>query len=247
MQFPRLFTISGQTYPRKQDMRLFSVLTGIGASAHKFATDLRLLANLKEMEEPFSEGQIGSSAMPYKRNPMHSERICSLSRFLISLSENPAYTASLQWLERTLDDSANRRITLPEGFLAADGILNLLLEVTKNLVVYPKMIEKHLLEELPFIATENILMESVKKGKDRQEIHEKLKKHAFESARKIKEEGQSCDLIERIAGDPSFGLSTEELAQLLKLTNFTGRAKEQVEEFLSQEVASVLKSNTSVS
>lgn len=240
MGYEHVFTISGQTYPRKQDMRVFSILTGIAASACKFATDIRLLANLKEVEEPFSETQVGSSAMPYKRNPMRCERICGISRFLISLADNPSYTASDQWLERTLDDSSNRRLCIPEAFLAADAILNLLIDVTSGLVVYPKIIQKHLEEELPFLATENILMASSKKGKDRQALHERLRQHSREAARKVKEEGLPSDLLERIRADEAFGLSAQELKELVQSQKFIGRAIEQVGEFLQHDVEPVL-------
>ncbi|MGE5196547.1 MAG: adenylosuccinate lyase [Anaerolineae bacterium] len=241
MGFKNVFIISGQTYPRKQDEHIFSVLRGLASSAHKFGTDLRLLSSLKEVEESFTESQVGSSAMPYKRNPMRAERLCSLARFLISLTENPSYTASLQWLERTLDDSANRRIVIPEAFLSADALLNLIADLSSNLTIYPKIIFKHLEEELPFIATEDILMEAVKKGADRQALHEKLRWHAFASAKKIKEEGAPCDLIERIAADPSFDLTREELSKLLDINHFSGRAALQVEEFLAAEVRPLLK------
>jgi adenylosuccinate lyase len=241
MGFSHLFKLSCQTYPRKWDMRILSLLSGIAASAHKCATDLRLLSHLKEIEEPFAEKQVGSSAMPYKRNPMLCERICGLARFLMSLAENPTYTAATQWLERSLDDSANRRLTLPEAFLSADALLNLLIKVTANLTVYPKMIEKHLREELPFLATENILMAAVKKGAGRQELHEKLRTYCQESARKIKEEGAPCDLLEKIASDPAFCLSQKEIAQIVNVKQFIGRAPEQVRAYLATEVAPLLK------
>jgi adenylosuccinate lyase len=239
MGFTKIFPLSGQTYSRKLDMKVFSTLTGIAATASKIATDLRLLAHLKEIEEPFSEKQIGSSAMPYKRNPMRCERICSLSRFLISLNENPSYTAATQWLERTLDDSANRRLCIPEGFLTADALLNLLANVTENLVVYPKQIQKNLDEELPFIATENILMAAVKKGKDRQVLHEKLRSLAL----KAKEEGRASHLLEHIIADPDFSLSTSEISDLLKMERFIGLAPLQVEEYLKSEVIPLLLEN----
>jgi len=241
MGFAHLYTITGQTYPRKQDMKVFSVLTAIAASAHKFASDIRILSHLKEIEEPFASSQVGSSAMPYKRNPMRSERICGLSRFLISLAENPAYTAATQWFERTLDDSSNRRLALAEGFLAADAVLNLLVDVTASLVVYPKMVQKHLDEELPFLASENILMAAVKKGGDRQAIHERLRLHSLAAGRKIKVEGERGDFLERVAEDREIGLSLTELHQLLKIDHFIGRSKEQVTEFLTREVHPILK------
>lgn len=234
MGFDRLFSISGQTYTRKQDMQVLAALAGLAASAHKFATDVRLLAHLKELEEPFSSQQVGSSAMPYKRNPVLSERICSLARFLISLNENPAYTASLQWLERSLDDSANRRITIPEAFLTADAILNLLIDVTKALVVYPKVIERHMEQELPFMALENILMLLVKKGGDRQLMHEKLRKHSQEAGNRIKLEGESNDLFKRLLADSSLNLTADELKSVSKPELFVGRASDQVFEFINQ-------------
>jgi adenylosuccinate lyase len=236
MGFSDSFLISGQTYTRKQDMLVLNALAGIGVSAHKFATDLRLLAHLHEMEEPFGKTQVGSSAMPYKRNPILSERICSLSRFLISLAENPTYTAATQWLERSLDDSANRRLCLPEAFLTCDAILILLLEITADLQVYPHTISRHVQNELPFIATENILMAAVKKGGDRQTLHEKLRQLSRESARKINEEGKPNDLLEQILKDPAFMLSKEELEKILDVSAFIGRAPQQVEEFLMQEI-----------
>jgi adenylosuccinate lyase len=247
MGFSHLFSISGQTYTRKQDVRILSALSSFASSAHKFATDLRLLAHLKEIEEPFSENQIGSSAMPYKRNPMRSERICGLARFLISLNENPLYTEATQWFERTLDDSANRRLYLPQAFLTADAILNLLCTITAGLVVHPKVIERHLQEELPFLATEDLMMQAVKKGKDRQAIHERLRVHSLESSRRIKEEGLECDLIERIAGDREIGLTTAEIHEQMLIKNFIGRAIEQTHEFLHNEVAPVLKKYQGIS
>jgi len=241
MGFVALFPISGQTYTRKQDMRILSLLTGMAASAHKCATDLRLLAHLKEIDEPFDSHQIGSSAMPYKRNPMRSERICGLSRFLISLNENPTYTAATQWLERTLDDSANRRLAISEAFLTADAVLNLLINVTGDLIIYPQSIARHLREELPFLALENILMEMVKRGKDRQEIHERLRIHSQEAAKKMKEEGLPCDLLERISRDKHFGLSLAEIEKMTHAEHFIGRAPEQVEEFLCDQIDPLLK------
>jgi adenylosuccinate lyase len=241
MGFPNLFNISGQTYTRKQDAFIFNTLAGIAISAHKFATDLRLLAGLKEIEEPFRDQQVGSSAMPYKRNPILSERICSLSRFVIALAENPAYTASTQWLERTLDDSANRRLSISEAFLSCDAILNLMIQVTKGLVVYPKMIERHIQNELPFLATENILMACVKKGGDRQDLHEKIRQHSQNAAHGIKVEGHSNDLLERIAKDPAFKISETEINSILNVSDFIGRAPQQVDEFLEKEVVPALK------
>ncbi len=234
--FSSAFLISGQTYTRKQDIYLLNVLADIAATSHKFATDLRLLANLKEIEEPFEDKQIGSSAMPYKRNPMRAERICSLSRFILSLAENPKYTFATQWLERTLDDSANRRLSISESFLATDALLNLLINVTDGLVTYPKMMTKHLNEELPFMATENIMMHAVQKGGDRQELHEKLRQHSHAAAAKIKQEGADNDLLERIAQDPAFQLSENEIKQLVDVSAFIGRAPEQTHHFIKDEV-----------
>lgn len=240
MGLTSLFPISGQTYTRKQEMQVFAPLSGLAASAHKFATDLRLLAHMKEIEEPFHSTQVGSSAMPYKRNPIHSERVCSLARFLISLQENPSYTASLQWLERSLDDSANRRIVIPEAFLTADAILQLLLDIASGLVVHPKMIEKHLQDELPFMATEDILLAAVKKGKDRQQVHQKLRELCMQASNHMKE-GKECDLLDRIQKDPAIGLSEKELKDIVQVERFVGRAPEQVKEFLSKEVEPFLK------
>jgi adenylosuccinate lyase len=247
MGFARLFCVSGQTYTRKQDIRVLSVLSSFAASSHKWATDVRLLAHLKEIEEPFAEKQVGSSAMPHKRNPMRSERMCGLARYLLSLNENPLYTESVQWFERTLDDSANRRLCLPQAFLTADAILNLLCNITAGLVVYPKVIEKHLQEELPFLATEHFLMQAVKKGKDRQVIHERLRVHSQESSRRMKEEGLSCDLIERIASDSTIALTPQELQEQLRSAHFLGRASAQVHEFLDEEVAPLLHKHQGIS
>ena len=244
MGFSGLYAIAGQTYSRKQDALVMNALTGIALSASKFATDLRLLAHSKELEEPFAQDQVGSSAMPYKRNPIYSERVCSLSRFLISLTENPNYTASTQWLERTLDDSANRRLCIPEAFLTCDAILNLLLHITSGIVVYPKMIARHIAEELPFMATENILMTCVKKGGDRQDLHEKIRRHSMDAAKKVKQEGVSNDLLQRIAQDPSLNISETELKQILNVSDFIGLAPLQVEEFLTKEVEPLLAKYT---
>lgn len=241
MGFSRCFAVAGQTYSRKQDIRILSTLSSFAASAHKFATDLRLLAHLKEIEEPFAEKQVGSSAMPYKRNPMRSERICGLSRFLISLNENALYTEATQWLERTLDDSANRRLYLPEVFLTADAILNLLCNVTAGMIVHPKVIQKHLYDELPFLTTELILMEAVKRGKDRQTVHERLQIHSLKTSHRIKEEGGSNDLLERIIQDPEIGLSKNEINAFTDIKHFIGRAIEQTHEFLNEEVTPVIK------
>jgi adenylosuccinate lyase len=240
MQFIRIFSVSGQTYTRKQDILIINVLSGLAASAHKFATDIRLLCHLKEIEEPIAEKQVGSSAMPYKRNPMRSERICGLARFLLSLNENPLYTQATQWLERTLDDSSNRRLYLPEAFLTADAILNLLGNVANGLIVNSKVIERHLHDELPFLITEQILMEAVKKGKDRQFIHERLRHHSYEVGRRIKEEGLPNDLLHRIENDPSIGLSSKEIQAVAASPLVIGRAENQTHEFLNQEVFPVL-------
>jgi adenylosuccinate lyase len=236
MGFDNLFVISGQTYTRKQDIFVLQALAGVGASAHKMATDLRLLAHLKEVEEPFSAKQVGSSAMPYKRNPILSERICGLARFLMALSENPLYTASTQWLERSLDDSSNRRMSIPEAFLCCDAVLETLQHLTGHLVVYPGVIDRHIQEELPFIATENILMAGVRKGMDRQSLHEKIRNHSQGASYRVKVQGDHNDLLERIADDWTIPLSKEELEDILNVHAFTGRAEEQVREFLNQEV-----------
>ena len=225
--------VSGQTYSRKVDAFILNVLAGIGQSCMKFATDLRLLANFKEMEEPFEKNQIGSSAMPYKRNPMRCERICALARYLMVDVLNPSFTAGTQWFERTLDDSANKRIAMAEGFLATDAILNIMLNVTDGLVVYPKVIRSRLMSELPFMASENIMMQAVEKGGNRQELHERLRQHAIAAGKQVKEEGLPNDMVDRIAGDPAFGLTREEIEAGLIPENFVGRAPQQVEEFLA--------------
>ncbi|HQC70960.1 MAG TPA: adenylosuccinate lyase [Sedimentibacter sp.] len=242
MGFDAVYSVSGQTYSRKVDYYVLSVLSGIAQSAYKFSNDIRLLSHLKEFDEPFEDKQIGSSAMAYKRNPMRSERIASLSRYVIVNALNPALTASSQWFERTLDDSANKRISIPEAFLAVDAILSLYINVVSGLTVYPKIIEKHLAEELPFMATENILMYCVKKGGDRQELHERIRKHSVEAAKEIKQNGSDNDLIKRILNDKTFNISEQEMKEILNAENFCGRAKEQTEEFLS-EVKPVLDSN----
>ncbi|MCL2265503.1 MAG: adenylosuccinate lyase [Treponema sp.] len=234
MGFDKIYAVSGQTYSRKVDYYTLSVLSGIAQSAYKFSNDIRLMSHLKEVDEPFESGQVGSSAMAYKRNPMRSERIASLARFVTVDALNPALTSSAQWFERTLDDSANRRIVIPEAFLAADAILMLMINIADGLTVYPKIIEKHLNEELPFMATENILMHCVKKGGDRQALHERIRLHSVEAAKQIKLNGAENDLIKRIAQDASFGVTHEELNNLLSAEQFTGRAKEQTEEFLSE-------------
>ena len=238
--FDRVVPVSGQTYSRKVDFQVLSALSGIGQSAMKLATDLRLLANFKEMEEPFEKNQIGSSAMPYKRNPMRSERVCALARYLMVDVLNPAFTAGTQWFERTLDDSANKRIAVAEAFLAADSILNILLNVCDGLVVYPKVIRARVMAELPFMATETILMKAVKKGGDRQELHERLRRHAVAAAAQVKEEGLPNDMIRRVEADPAFGLSREEIEAELRPEAFTGRSAHQVEEFLETVIAPVL-------
>jgi adenylosuccinate lyase len=238
--FKNVYPISGQTYTRKQDSRILNLLSSIAQSAYKFSNDIRLLQHMKEIEEPFGEKQIGSSAMAYKRNPMRSERISALARYAIVNALNPAITASTQWFERTLDDSANRRISISEGFLAVDAILNLYLNVASGLVVYPKVIEKNLMRELPFMATENILMEAVKKGKDRQEIHERIRIHSIEAAKKIKIEGMENDLMERISNDTAFGMNKEELQSLIDAKKFIGCAPQQVEDFIKSNVIPLL-------
>ena len=243
MGFSSCYPVSGQTYSRKLDFRVLSVLSSIGQSAHKMTNDIRLLQQLKELEEPFEKQQIGSSAMAYKRNPMRSERIASLSDFLMSNLMNPMLVASTQCFERTLDDSANRRLSLPEGFLAADAVLELLMNVVDGIIVYPKVIEKHILSELPFLATENILMDAVKAGGDRQELHEKIRLLSMQAGRAVKEEGRENDLLERIAADPTFRLSLSELKKSLRPERYIGRAPEQVEEFLRDFVRPLLEEN----
>lgn len=240
MGFEKAVPVSGQTYSRKQDSMILNLLSQIAQTAYKFSNDLRLLQHLKEVEEPFEKHQIGSSAMPYKRNPMRSERMAGIARFLIANAQNAAMTASQQWLERTLDDSSNRRISLSEGFLAADGLLVLFDNVVDGLVVYPKMIEKHLDSELPFMATENLLMEAVKKGGDRQTLHEKLRVYAMEAGKQVKEEGLENNLLHLVAKDKDFGLDENDMAQLLDQSQYIGCAKIQTEEFLRGEVADTL-------
>lgn len=243
MGYDKVYPVSGQTYSRKLDYQMLSVLSGIAQSAYKFANDIRLLQHLKEIEEPFEKSQIGSSAMAYKRNPMRSERICSLARYVIVDALNPAITSSTQWFERTLDDSANKRISVAEAFLTVDAILNIYMNVANGLVVYPKVIHSRVMSELPFMATENILMDAVKAGGDRQELHEKIRVHSMAAARVVKEEGGKNDLIERIVADPSFGLSQEDVQKILKPENFTGRAANQVEELVRDYVDPLLKEN----
>jgi adenylosuccinate lyase len=241
--YHEVIPVSGQTYSRKQDSRILNALSAVAQSAYKFSNDMRLLANLKELEEPFEKNQIGSSAMAYKRNPMRSERISSLARYVIVSSLNPAITASTQWLERTLDDSANRRISIPEAFLAVDSILNIYQNIADGIVVYPKVIEKHVMEELPFMATENILMAAVKRGGDRQELHERIRQHSMAAASRVKNDGLPNDLIDRISEDPAFGLSLEDVKGILKPSNFVGRSPQQVDEFLEEIVHPLLKEN----
>lgn len=243
MGYNKYYPVSGQTYSRKLDYQMLSVLSGIAQSAYKFANDIRLLQHLKEVEEPFEKSQIGSSAMAYKRNPMRSERICSLARYVIVDAVNPAITSSTQWFERTLDDSANKRISVAEAFLTVDAILNIYMNVAGGLVVYPKVIEQRILSELPFMATENILMDAVKKGGDRQELHEKIRVHSMAAGRVVKEEGKPNDLIERIVADEAFGLTMEEIQKILKPENFIGRADRQVEEFIEEYINPVLAAN----
>lgn len=243
MGFDACYPVSGQTYSRKVDSRILNVLSGIAQSAHKFSNDIRLLQHLKEIEEPFEKNQIGSSAMAYKRNPMRAERMAALANFVIAGAANPAITASTQWFERTLDDSANKRLSVPESFLAADGILELYMNITAGLVVYPKIIEAHLAAELPFMATENILMDAVKAGGDRQVLHEKIRQHSMEAGRRIKEEGADNDLLDRIAADPAFGMTKVQLSAILKPENFIGCAASQTEDFLKTCVTPILNAN----
>ena len=243
MGFKECYPVSGQTYSRKVDTRVANILAGIAASAHKMSNDIRLLQHLKEVEEPFEKSQIGSSAMAYKRNPMRSERIASLSRYVMIDALNPAITSATQWFERTLDDSANKRLSVPEGFLAIDGILDLCLNVVDGLVVYPKVIEKHMMAELPFMATENIMMDAVKAGGDRQELHERIRELSMEAGRNVKVEGKDNNLLELIAADPAFNLTLEELQKTMDPKKYVGRAKEQTESFIAKVVNPVLDSH----
>lgn len=243
MGFKECYPVSGQTYSRKVDTRVVNILAGIAASAHKFSNDIRLLQHLKEVEEPFEKSQIGSSAMAYKRNPMRSERIASLSRYVMVDALNPAITSATQWFERTLDDSANKRLSVPEGFLAVDGILDLCLNVVDGLVVYPKVIEKHLMAELPFMATENIMMDAVKAGGDRQELHEKIRELSMEAGKNVKVNGKENNLLELIAAEPAFNLTLEDLKKTMEPSRYTGRAKEQVDAFLDHVIRPVLEKN----
>lgn len=243
MGFEKCFPVSGQTYSRKMDTRVLNVLAGIAASAHKFSNDIRLLQHLKEIEEPFEKNQIGSSAMAYKRNPMRSERIASLANYVMVTALNPAITSSTQWFERTLDDSANKRLSVPEAFLAIDGILDLYLNVVDGLVVYPKVIEKRLMSELPFMATENIMMDAVKAGGDRQELHEKIRTLSMEAGKNVKEKGLDNNLLELIANDESFNMTLEDLQKTMDPSKYVGRSPEQVEEFLAEEINPILEEN----
>ena len=243
MGFKECYPVSGQTYSRKVDTRVANILAGIAASAHKMSNDIRLLQHLKEVEEPFEKSQIGSSAMAYKRNPMRSERIASLSRYVMVDALNPAITSATQWYERTLDDSANKRLSIPEGFLAIDGILDLCLNVVDGLVVYPKVIEKHMMAELPFMATENIMMDAVKAGGDRQELHERIRELSMEAGKTVKVEGKDNNLLELIAADPAFNLSLEDLQRSMDPKKYIGRAKEQTERFVNTVVQPILDSH----
>ena len=246
MGFKKCFPVSGQTYSRKLDTKVANVLAGIAASAHKFSNDIRLLQHLKEIEEPFEKNQIGSSAMAYKRNPMRSERIASLARYVMIDALNPAITSATQWFERTLDDSANKRLSIPEAFLAVDGILDLYLNVVDGLVVYPKVIEKRLMSEFPFMATENIMMDAVKAGGDRQELHEKIRTLSMEAGKNVKEKGLDNNLLDLIAADESFGMSIEELEECMNPINYVGRSVEQVNEFLTEVINPVLEENKDI-
>ena len=239
--FAGVVPVSGQTYSRKIDAQTLATLAGIAESASKFATDLRLLQHLKEVEEPFEKNQIGSSAMPYKRNPMRSERICALARYVITDSLNPAFTSATQWFERTLDDSANKRISVPEAFLAVDAILGIMINVVSGLVVYPKVIEAHVMNELPFMATENIMMDAVKRGGNRQELHERIRELSMEAGKNVKVNGEENNLLELIAADPAFGLSLEDLKKTMEPSRYVGRAPEQVDAFLGQVVKPILE------
>ena len=246
MGFEKCFPVSGQTYSRKMDTRVLNVVAGIAASAHKFSNDIRLLQHLKEIEEPFEKNQIGSSAMAYKRNPMRSERIASLANYVMVTALNPAITSATQWFERTLDDSANKRLSVPECFLAIDGILDLYLNVVDGLVVYPKVMEKRLMSELPFMATENIMMDAVKAGGDRQEMHEKIRTLSMEAGKNVKEKGLDNNLLELIANDPSFNMSLEDLQKTMDPSKYVGRSPEQVEEFLRDEIQPILDANKEI-
>jgi len=246
MGFSAVYGVSGQTYSRKVDSRVLNLLAGIAQSAHKFSNDIRLLQHLKEVEEPFEKGQIGSSAMAYKRNPMRSERIASLARYVMTVAANPAITAATQWFERTLDDSANKRISVPEAFLATDAILMLYRNISGGLVVYPKVIQRHLSEELPFMATENILMAAVKRGGDRQDLHERIRQHSQAAGNRVKIDGAANDLLDRITADPSFAMDQKDLDLLLDANLYIGRSPQQVEEYLQEEVDPVLAASEEI-
>lgn len=243
MGFDKCVAVSGQTYSRKTDTRVCNILAGIAASAHKMSNDIRLLQHLKEVEEPFEKSQIGSSAMAYKRNPMRSERIASLARYVMIDALNPAITSATQWFERTLDDSANKRLSIPEGFLAIDGILDLCLNVVDGLVVYEKVINKRLMSELPFMATENIMMDAVKNGGNRQELHERIRELSMEAGKNVKQLGKENNLLELIAADPAFGMNLEELEKTMDPAKYVGRAPIQVEKFLKEVIAPILREN----
>ncbi len=246
MEFDAVVPVSGQTYSRKMDSFVLATLSGVAQSASKFSNDIRILQNFKEMEEPFEKNQIGSSAMPYKRNPMRSERITSLARYVMVDSLNPAFTAGTQWFERTLDDSANKRISVAEAFLAVDSILNIMLNVCDGLVVYPKVVHQRVMKELPFMATENIMMSAVKKGGDRQQLHERLRQHSIAAARVVKEEGGENDLIDRVCADPQFQLDRSEIEAILKPINFVGRSVQQVQEYLDEVIRPILEANADI-
>ena len=246
MGFEACYPVSGQTYSRKVDSRVLNVLSGIAQSAHKFSNDIRLLQHLKEIEEPFEKNQIGSSAMAYKRNPMRSERIASLSNYVMADALNPAFTAATQWFERTLDDSANKRLSVPEGFLAIDGILDLCLNVVDGLVVYDKVIYQRFMKEIPFMATENIMMDAVKRGGNRQELHELIREYSMQAGATVKKEGKENNLVDLIAADPAFGMTKEEIEAILEPKNFVGRAPEQTEEFITEVVKPVLDANKDI-
>lgn len=246
MGFTGCYPVSGQTYSRKIDLRVLNILSGIAASAHKFSNDIRLLQHLKEIEEPFEKNQIGSSAMAYKRNPMRTERIASLANYVMVDALNPAITTATQWFERTLDDSANKRISVPEAFLAVDGILDLYLNVVDGLVVYPKVIERRLMQELPFMATENIMMDAVKAGGDRQELHEKIRTLSMEAGKNVKERGLENNLLELIAADSSFNMTLDELKKSMEPSRYTGRAKEQTLDFVNEVIQPILEENSAL-
>ena len=241
MGYEKTYAVTGQTYPRKWDTKVVNLLSSIAQSAYKFSGDMRLLQNLKEMEEPFGKKQIGSSAMAYKRNPMRSERMASLSRYILSIASSPAITASTQWFERTLDDSANKRLVVPQGFLALDAVLNIYLNIAEDMVVYPKVIHKRIMEELPFMATETILMDAVKRGGDRQELHEKIREYSMQASYNVKAKGEKNNLIELIKADPAFRMTPEEIDAILDPKNFIGMANIQVTDFITGVVDPILE------